>query len=95
MRKAPGRRTGRRRVRVRYHRPSILEGMARVLDIGRTMSPKVEVLHPRSESEQIGFAQDEEELREIWYEVGDYLYDAMEELERDSHENVDGSKRQG
>lgn len=77
MRNSLETRVGRRRFRIRYSRPSFLEGMASVLDIGGTMGPRVEILCDRRDTGKTGAEQDAEEIREIWAEVGQHIYDAM------------------
>ncbi len=77
MRDAHDIKLGRRRFRIYYSRPSFLEGIARVLDIGGTMGPRVEIISDRGDTGKSGVEQDADEIREIWAEVGQYIYDAM------------------
>ena len=68
---------GGRRLSIHYPRPSFLEGMARVMDIGGTMRPRVKILRDRRDASKTGAEQDAEEIREIWAEVGQYIHNAM------------------
>ena len=76
---------------------SFLEGMAHILDIGGTLSwierPSVEELRERHAEhaervrrivERSGPEADAEALREIWAEVGQYLYDAIGQFEEEN-----------
>ena len=88
-------RQGKRRIRVSYSRPSFWEGMARVLDIGGTMGARVEIVHEQNDTGKTGAEQDADEIRSIWAEVGQYLYEAMgryEESERGNSELAKGGK---
>lgn len=50
MRDAHDIKLGSRSFRIHYSRPSFLEGMARIPDIGGTMEPRVEILSDRRDT---------------------------------------------
>ena len=66
-----------RRIRVSYLRPSFWEGVARLLDIGGTMGARVEVGYERNSAGKTEAELNAEEIRSIWAEVGDCMYEAM------------------
>ena len=81
-------------IRIPYARPSFLEGMARVVDIGGTLNECdtfeaeriIEEVRARRAARAANPKTTEEAIRETWVAVGKYLYDAMgqfESMERD------------
>ena len=72
------------RVILRYTRPSFLEGMARVLDMGGTLSrPDTSYLDDLRAGRIPHTSQkdDAEAIRGYWVEVGNYIRNAMGRIE--------------
>lgn len=75
----------RRPLRINYARPSFIEGMARLLDIGGTLNQfdADDLMEMRREmrarrlAQPIGPEADAEAIREVWEAVGQDIRDAM------------------
>ena len=75
----------RRPLRINYARPSFLEGMARVLDIGGTLNQHdaddmmeiYQEIRARRLARPTGPAAQAEATRQVWLTVGRHLRDAM------------------
>ena len=74
---------------LKYARPSFVEGMARVLDIGGTLNQYhvpdledfLEDIYAKRLAAPTGPEADAAAIREIWVEVGHHLYRAMGHFE--------------
>ena len=75
---------GNSRIVLRYTRPSVLEGMARILDMSGAMNqhdvPSLDDLRA-GRIPHTGPKDDAEAIRGYWVEVGQYIRDAMGRLE--------------
>ena len=79
------------RIRIRYTRPSFLEGMARIFDWSGALDQRdthtIETLRAQYDTDKTGFEADAEEIREVWAEVGQYLYDAMGRYDQEARQS--------
>ena len=80
------------RYRIGYAQPSFLEGMARILDFGGTLEeydiPYLDDLREGRIPRFRDSKDDTEAIRQVWIEVGQYLYGAIGEFESVEKDNL-------